>query len=154
MHGKITLDFISIIFPFKPFDFGDSKPPSSYMSPLYHQLHVVDLEVLYLNQLFLILCIPFPDRTPQRLEFTLKVAEETFNRSVEVLQTVVPISSKVEEWANNMKNNEYSTAAYEQAVSSAGEAGIRPRATHTHICVLEVSKNLSVQLEQQFMNIS
>uniref|UniRef100_A0A8D3EAQ2 Laminin subunit alpha 4 n=1 Tax=Scophthalmus maximus TaxID=52904 RepID=A0A8D3EAQ2_SCOMX len=65
---------------------------------------------------------PFPDRTPQRLEFTLKVAEGTLNRSAEVLQTVMPISSKVEEWANNMKNNEYSTAAYEEVVSSAGEA--------------------------------
>ncbi|XP_035473897.2 laminin subunit alpha-4 [Scophthalmus maximus] len=62
------------------------------------------------------------DRTPQRLEFTLKVAEGTLNRSAEVLQTVMPISSKVEEWANNMKNNEYSTAAYEEVVSSAGEA--------------------------------
>ena len=66
---------------------------------------------------------PFPDRTPQRLEFTLNVAEGTLNRSAEVLQTVTPITSKVEEWANNMRNNEYSTDAYEQAVLSAGEAG-------------------------------
>uniref|UniRef100_A0A669EKU7 Laminin, alpha 4 n=1 Tax=Oreochromis niloticus TaxID=8128 RepID=A0A669EKU7_ORENI len=47
---------------------------------------------------------------------------KTLNRSAEVLQSITPISSKVEEWNNNMKNNEYSTAAYEQAVASAGEA--------------------------------
>lgn len=52
------------------------------------------------------------------------MASETLNRSVEVLQSITPISSKVEEWNNNMKNNEYSTAAYEQAVASAGAAGI------------------------------
>uniref|UniRef100_A0A8D0A355 Laminin, alpha 4 n=1 Tax=Sander lucioperca TaxID=283035 RepID=A0A8D0A355_SANLU len=63
-----------------------------------------------------------PDRTPQRLEFTLEVAEGTLNRSAEVLQTITPISSKVEEWANNMRNDEYSTVAYEQAIQSAGEA--------------------------------
>uniref|UniRef100_A0A3B4G0H7 Laminin subunit alpha 4 n=1 Tax=Pundamilia nyererei TaxID=303518 RepID=A0A3B4G0H7_9CICH len=62
------------------------------------------------------------NRTPQRLEFTSEVASETLNRSVEVLQSITPISSKVEEWNNNMKNNEYSTAAYEQAVASAGAA--------------------------------
>uniref|UniRef100_A0AAQ5X0S9 Laminin subunit alpha 4 n=1 Tax=Amphiprion ocellaris TaxID=80972 RepID=A0AAQ5X0S9_AMPOC len=65
---------------------------------------------------------PLPDRTPQRLEFTMKVAEGTLNRSAEVLQTITPISSKVEEWASNMQNNDYSTDAYEQAVVSAGEA--------------------------------
>uniref|UniRef100_A0A8D0A1L0 Laminin, alpha 4 n=1 Tax=Sander lucioperca TaxID=283035 RepID=A0A8D0A1L0_SANLU len=65
---------------------------------------------------------PFTDRTPQRLEFTLEVAEGTLNRSAEVLQTITPISSKVEEWANNMRNDEYSTVAYEQAIQSAGEA--------------------------------
>lgn len=62
------------------------------------------------------------DRTPQRLEFTLKVAKETLNHSAEVLQTITPISSKADEWANNMRNNEYSTDAYVQAVDSAGEA--------------------------------
>ncbi|XP_031717419.1 laminin subunit alpha-4 [Anarrhichthys ocellatus] len=62
------------------------------------------------------------DRTPQRLEFTLNVAEGTLNRSAEVLQTINPISTKVEEWANNMRNKEYSTTDYEQAVLSAGEA--------------------------------
>lgn len=52
------------------------------------------------------------------------MAGETLNRSTEVLETVTPITTKVEEWANNMRNNEYSTDAYEQAVRSAGEAGI------------------------------
>ncbi|XP_060947763.1 laminin subunit alpha-4 [Limanda limanda] len=61
------------------------------------------------------------DGTPQRLEFTLEVAEGTLNHSAEVLQTITPISSKVEEWAKNMRNNEYSASAYEEAVSSAGE---------------------------------
>ncbi|XP_028253494.1 laminin subunit alpha-4 [Parambassis ranga] len=62
------------------------------------------------------------DRTPQRLEFTMKVAEETLNRSADVLRTITPISSKVEQWADNMRNNEYSTAGYEEVVHSAGEA--------------------------------
>uniref|UniRef100_A0A8C3AD10 Laminin, alpha 4 n=1 Tax=Cyclopterus lumpus TaxID=8103 RepID=A0A8C3AD10_CYCLU len=62
------------------------------------------------------------NRTPQRLEFSLNVAEGTLNRSAEVLQTINPISTKVEVWANNMRNQDYSTAAYEQAVLSAGEA--------------------------------
>ncbi|CAG5950513.1 unnamed protein product [Menidia menidia] len=62
------------------------------------------------------------DRTSQRVDFTLNVAEGTLNRSAEVLQTITPISSKVEEWVKNMRNNEYSTSAYEQAVDSAGEA--------------------------------
>ncbi|XP_034999448.2 laminin subunit alpha-4 [Hippoglossus stenolepis] len=61
------------------------------------------------------------DGTAQRLEFTLEVAEGTLNHSAEVLQTITPISSKVEEWAKNMRNNDYSVAAYEEAVSSAGE---------------------------------
>uniref|UniRef100_A0AAQ4PY47 Laminin, alpha 4 n=1 Tax=Gasterosteus aculeatus aculeatus TaxID=481459 RepID=A0AAQ4PY47_GASAC len=61
-------------------------------------------------------------RTPQRLEFTLSVAEGTLNHSAEVLHTINPISTKVEKWANNMKKNDYSTVAYEQAVLSAGEA--------------------------------
>lgn len=54
----------------------------------------------------------------------MNVAEGTLNRSVEVLHTITPISKKVEEWAQNMRNNEYSTDAYEQAIVSAGEAGI------------------------------
>uniref|UniRef100_A0A3Q4BIK6 Laminin, alpha 4 n=1 Tax=Mola mola TaxID=94237 RepID=A0A3Q4BIK6_MOLML len=61
-------------------------------------------------------------RTPQRLEIAVVVAEGTLNRSAEVLQTVTPISNKVEKWTNSMRNNEYSTAAYEQAILSAGEA--------------------------------
>uniref|UniRef100_A0A8C5NHD1 Laminin subunit alpha 4 n=1 Tax=Gouania willdenowi TaxID=441366 RepID=A0A8C5NHD1_GOUWI len=64
----------------------------------------------------------FSDRTPQRLEFTMEVAEGTLNRSSDVLQTIIPISNKVEEWAKHMKNNEYSTTAYNEAVDSAGEA--------------------------------
>lgn len=67
---------------------------------------------------------PFADRTPQRLNFTLEVAEGTLNRSAEVLQTITPISKKVEKWANSMRNNEYSTEAYKEAILSAGEAGI------------------------------
>ncbi|XP_033846748.1 laminin subunit alpha-4 [Periophthalmus magnuspinnatus] len=62
------------------------------------------------------------DRTPQRLNFTLKVAEGTLNRSQDVLQTITPISNKVEQWASNMKKKQYSTEAYESAVNSAGEA--------------------------------
>lgn len=62
------------------------------------------------------------DRTPQRLNFTLEVSEETLNRSADVLQNVLPISTKVEQWASNMENHEYSTTAYQQAVESAGEA--------------------------------
>lgn len=66
----------------------------------------------------------FADITPQRLEFTLEVAEGTLNRSAEVLQTIKPISKKVEKWDNSMRNNEYSTEAYKEAILSAGEAGI------------------------------
>ncbi|XP_054618199.1 laminin subunit alpha-4 isoform X2 [Dunckerocampus dactyliophorus] len=62
------------------------------------------------------------DRTPQRLEYTLKVAGETYNHSAEVLKTITPISTKVEEWANNLRNNKYSTTAYEQAIVSAKES--------------------------------
>lgn len=61
------------------------------------------------------------DRTPQRLKFTLTVAEGTLNHSAEVLRTITPISNKVAQWANNMKKNQYSTVAYENAVVSAGE---------------------------------
>ncbi|KAJ0026741.1 hypothetical protein NQD34_017741 [Periophthalmus magnuspinnatus] len=57
-----------------------------------------------------------------RLNFTLKVAEGTLNRSQDVLQTITPISNKVEQWASNMKKKQYSTEAYESAVNSAGEA--------------------------------
>ncbi|KAK7907540.1 hypothetical protein WMY93_016152 [Mugilogobius chulae] len=62
------------------------------------------------------------DRTPGRLNFTLEVAQGTLNRSQDVLQTITPISNKVEQWANNMKKKQYSTEAYESAVDSAGEA--------------------------------
>ncbi|KAL4649067.1 laminin subunit alpha-4 [Arapaima gigas] len=63
-------------------------------------------------------------RTTQRLQFAKEVAETTLKKSLEVLHTVSPISKKVEGWSNNMKNNEYSTAAYDRAVASAGETVI------------------------------
>uniref|UniRef100_A0A674CT64 Laminin subunit alpha-4-like n=1 Tax=Salmo trutta TaxID=8032 RepID=A0A674CT64_SALTR len=63
-----------------------------------------------------------PGRTTKRLELTKEVAEGTLNRSVEVLQTITPIHGKVEEWATNMKNQDYSAAAFDRAVVSAGEA--------------------------------
>uniref|UniRef100_A0A4W6BRT8 Laminin, alpha 4 n=1 Tax=Lates calcarifer TaxID=8187 RepID=A0A4W6BRT8_LATCA len=97
--------------------------------------------------LFFIYLHLFTDRTPQRLEFTLKVAEGTLNRSAEVLQTVTPISSKVEEWANNMRNNEYSTAAYEQAVSSAGDA-----VENLNVLVPELLNKLKVVEEKKPVN--
>ncbi|XP_012676862.2 laminin subunit alpha-4 [Clupea harengus] len=62
------------------------------------------------------------DRTSTRLEFSQEVAEGTLNRSAEVLQTISPISQKVQEWSNNLNNNEYSTEAFDRAVVSAGEA--------------------------------
>uniref|UniRef100_A0A7N8Y598 Laminin, alpha 4 n=1 Tax=Mastacembelus armatus TaxID=205130 RepID=A0A7N8Y598_9TELE len=89
----------------------------------------------------------FPDRTPQRLEFTLKVARETLNRSAEVLQTITPLSSKAEKWANNMKNNEYSTAAYEQAIVSAGEA-----VENLNVLVPELLDKLKVVEEKKPVN--
>uniref|UniRef100_A0A8C4YZQ8 Laminin, alpha 4 n=1 Tax=Gadus morhua TaxID=8049 RepID=A0A8C4YZQ8_GADMO len=62
------------------------------------------------------------DRTPRRLEFSQEVAEATRNRSLEVLQEMEPITEQVEQWAQNMRDNQYSTQDYESAVSSAGEA--------------------------------
>lgn len=82
-------------------------------------VNVIDPDILQFHPLH-----PFLDKTPQRLGLTLEVAEKTLNHSTELLQTINPISSKVEKWAKNMRNNEYSTASYEQAVLSAGEAGI------------------------------
>ncbi|XP_049913643.1 laminin subunit alpha-4 [Epinephelus moara] len=87
------------------------------------------------------------DRTPQRLEFTLEVAEGTLNRSAEVLQTITPISTKVEEWANNMRNNEYSTTAYEEAVVSAGEA-----VENLNVLVPELLDKLKVVEEKKPVN--
>uniref|UniRef100_A0A4W5N3V4 Laminin subunit alpha 4 n=1 Tax=Hucho hucho TaxID=62062 RepID=A0A4W5N3V4_9TELE len=66
--------------------------------------------------------IQYLGRTTKRLELTNEVAEGTLNRSVEVLQTITPIHEKVEEWATNMKNQDYSAAAFDRAVVSAGEA--------------------------------
>lgn len=87
---------------------------------VFHNVQIFRIKLL--NVVFTL--HPFPDRTQQRLEIAVAVAEGTLNRSAEVLQTVTPISNKVEKWSNSMRNNEYSTAAYEQAVLSAGEAGI------------------------------
>ncbi|KAL0967338.1 hypothetical protein UPYG_G00251000 [Umbra pygmaea] len=63
-----------------------------------------------------------PDKTTKRLELTSEVAEVTLNRSVEVLQTITPVHDKVEEWAAKMKNQDYSTVAFQQAVNLAGDA--------------------------------
>lgn len=87
------------------------------------------------------------DRTPQRLEFTLQVAEGTLNRSAEVLQTITPISNKVEEWAKNMRNNEYSTDAYEQAIVTAGEA-----VDNLNVLVPELLGKLKVVEEKKPVN--
>ncbi|XP_068609646.1 laminin subunit alpha-4 [Brachionichthys hirsutus] len=87
------------------------------------------------------------DRTPQRLEFTLQVAEGTLNRSEEVLQTIAPISSKVEEWAKSMRSNEFSTAAYEQAVLSAGDA-----VDNLNVLVPELLDKLKVVEEKKPVN--
>ena len=54
------------------------------------------------------------------------MAEGTRNRSLEVLQEMEPITEQVEQWAQNMRDNQYSTTDYERAVSSAGEAGTSP----------------------------
>ncbi|KAM3603251.1 uncharacterized protein V6R79_019351 [Siganus canaliculatus] len=87
------------------------------------------------------------DRTPQRLKFTLEVAEGTLNRSAEVLQTVTPISSKVEKWAKSMTDNEYSAEAYEQAVRSAGEA-----VENLNVLVPELLDKLKVVEEKKPVN--
>ncbi|KAG7508232.1 laminin subunit alpha-4 [Solea senegalensis] len=87
------------------------------------------------------------DRTPQRLADTLQLAEGNLNRSAEVLQTVTPISTKVEEWATNMRNNEYSTDAYEKAISSAGEA-----VENLNVLVPELLDKLKVVEEKKPIN--
>ncbi|XP_071755332.2 laminin subunit alpha-4 [Centroberyx gerrardi] len=87
------------------------------------------------------------DRTSKRLEFTQEVAEGTLNRSVEVLQTITPISTKVEEWADNMRNNEYSTTDYERAVLSAGEA-----VDNLNVLVPELLDKLKVVEEKKPVN--
>ncbi|KAM4713583.1 laminin subunit alpha-4 [Anableps anableps] len=87
------------------------------------------------------------DRTPQRLNFSLEVAEETLNRSAEVLETITPINNKVQQWAHNMRNNEYSTAAYENAVVSAGEA-----VENLNVLVPELLDKLKVVEEKKPVN--
>ncbi|XP_076129263.1 laminin subunit alpha-4 [Alosa pseudoharengus] len=62
------------------------------------------------------------DRTSTRLEFSQEVAKNTLNRSAEVLETITPISQQVQEWSNNLHNNEYSAEAFDRAVVQAGEA--------------------------------
>lgn len=79
------------------------------------------------------------DRTSTRLEFSQEVAEGTLNRSAEVLQTISPISQKVQEWSNNLNNNEYSTEAFDRAVVSAGEAG---NPTHPDLNILHQRRAL------------
>ncbi|XP_054900576.1 laminin subunit alpha-4 [Poeciliopsis prolifica] len=87
------------------------------------------------------------DRTPQRLNFSLEVAEETLNHSAEVLGTVTPINNKVQQWAHNMRNNEYSAAAYENAVASAGEA-----VENLNVLVPELLDKLKVVEEKKPVN--
>ncbi|XP_061610820.1 laminin subunit alpha-4 isoform X2 [Phyllopteryx taeniolatus] len=86
-------------------------------------------------------------RTNQRLEYTLKVAEGTLNRSAVVLDTITPISNKVEEWANNLSKNKYSTAAYEQAIVSAKES-----VDHLHFLVPELLGKLKVVEQKKPVN--
>ncbi|XP_066532892.1 laminin subunit alpha-4 isoform X2 [Hoplias malabaricus] len=58
-------------------------------------------------------------RRPLQLQEVQNVAEESLNRSSEVLETVTPIRERVEEWNRNMRKNQYSTHSYEQAINSA-----------------------------------
>uniref|UniRef100_A0A3B5LBN3 Laminin, alpha 4 n=1 Tax=Xiphophorus couchianus TaxID=32473 RepID=A0A3B5LBN3_9TELE len=97
--------------------------------------------------LFLVNLQPFSDRTPQRLNFSLEVAEETLNRSAEVLETVTPINNKVQQWAHNMRNNEYSAAAYKNAVASAKEA-----VENLNVLVPELLDKLKVVEEKKPVN--
>ncbi|XP_058248268.1 laminin subunit alpha-4 isoform X2 [Hemibagrus wyckioides] len=55
----------------------------------------------------------------RKLQSTQEAAERALNHSAEVLGVVTPIREQVEEWSRNMRNNQYSTSAYEQAVDSA-----------------------------------
>ncbi|KAG7257964.1 hypothetical protein CRUP_024774, partial [Coryphaenoides rupestris] len=79
------------------------------------------------------------DRTPKRLEFAQEVAEATRNRSREVLQEMEPIGEQVQQWAQNMRNNQYSAKDYDHAVSSAGEA-----VDSLHLLVPELLEKLRV----------
>ncbi|KAK2846299.1 hypothetical protein Q7C36_011153 [Tachysurus vachellii] len=55
----------------------------------------------------------------QKLQSTQEAAERALNHTAEVLGVVTPIREQVEEWSRNMRNNQYSTSSYEQAVDSA-----------------------------------
>uniref|UniRef100_A0A3Q2YDE3 Laminin subunit alpha 4 n=1 Tax=Hippocampus comes TaxID=109280 RepID=A0A3Q2YDE3_HIPCM len=86
------------------------------------------------------------ETTNKRLEYTLNVAEGTLNRSAAVLETITPISNKVEEWANNLSENKYSTAAYEQAIDSAKESD------HLQFLVPELLDKLKVVEQKKPVN--
>ncbi|KAF3844255.1 hypothetical protein F7725_013596 [Dissostichus mawsoni] len=70
--------------------------------------------------------LKYIEETKETMDKNMKTLAEIVDNisgiHTEVLQTITPISSKVEEWAKNMRNNEYSTTAYEEAVLSAGQA--------------------------------
>ncbi|XP_053541993.1 laminin subunit alpha-4 [Ictalurus punctatus] len=55
----------------------------------------------------------------RKLQSTQEAAERALNHSAEVLGVITPIREQVDEWSKNMKDNQYSTSAYEQAVDSA-----------------------------------
>ncbi|KAM9778530.1 laminin subunit alpha-4 [Syngnathus typhle] len=86
-------------------------------------------------------------RTNERLEYALKVAQGTLNRSAGVLDTITPISNKVEEWAKNLNENKYSTVAYEQAIDSAKES-----VDHLHFLVPELLDKLKVVEQKKPIN--
>ncbi|KAJ3607143.1 hypothetical protein NHX12_026657 [Muraenolepis orangiensis] len=87
------------------------------------------------------------DRTPKRLEFSREVAEATRNHSLNVLQEMEPIGKQVEQWAENMRSNQYSTKDYERAVSSAGEA-----VDSLHLLVPELLEKLKVVEQKKPVN--
>uniref|UniRef100_A0A3Q2CDJ9 Laminin subunit alpha 4 n=1 Tax=Cyprinodon variegatus TaxID=28743 RepID=A0A3Q2CDJ9_CYPVA len=121
------------------------QAPESPQSYLLLCLYPVLLTVVPL--IFPINLQPFTDRTPQRLNFSLEVAEETLIRSTEVLKTITPISERVQQWSQNMRNSEYSTAAYEKAVLSAGEA-----VENLNVLVPELLDKLKVVEEKKPVN--
>ncbi|CAL8312550.1 unnamed protein product [Lota lota] len=89
----------------------------------------------------------FTDRTPKRLEFSREVAEVTRNRSLEVLHEMEPVAEQVAQWAQNMRDNQYSTKDYERAVSSAGEA-----VDSLHLLVPELLEKLKVVEQKKPVN--
>ncbi|XP_053332378.1 laminin subunit alpha-4 isoform X1 [Clarias gariepinus] len=84
----------------------------------------------------------------QKLQSTQEAAQHALNHSAEVLGVITPIKEKVEEWDRNMRNNQYSTSAYQQAVDSArntveGLSEIVPRLL-TKLQVVEEKKPANV----------